>query len=112
MWVFSGDRLVIAMKAKYLTNPEVAHKARLSNSMIEGIKGGYRQPSAAATARLADAVGCHPGDFFVQVDDHDDRPTELGAAVDAWIKRTLADAPKLTAEQAERVSAALFGRSA
>ena len=112
VWIFSGGRLAVAMKVKDVSVPQLAQLCGLSNSMIEAIKGGQRQPSMTTVGRLADALGGSPADFFVQMNDRDDRPTELGPAMDAWIAQMLCIAPELTQEQADRISAALFSQEA
>jgi transcriptional regulator with XRE-family HTH domain len=113
MWVFSGGKLSAAMRAQGLGVMEVAQCAGLSYSMVDHVRSGRRRPSALAAGRLAAAVGVRPSELYVQADgDGDDRLTELGAAVDAWVELMLAAAPQLSQEQADRISAALFGAQA
>jgi transcriptional regulator with XRE-family HTH domain len=71
------------------------------------------RPSIASLERLCEALSASPDTFFTASDDDeaDLRPTELGRNADEWIARTLATAPPLTKRQAERISAALFGRA-
>jgi transcriptional regulator with XRE-family HTH domain len=113
MWVFSGDLLSAAMEAEDLGTVEVAHRTGVSYSMINMIRSGRRRPSILTAGRLAAAVRRHPSELFVQVDgDSDDRPSELGSAMDAWVEQMLRAAPQLSQEQAERVSQALFAQVA
>jgi transcriptional regulator with XRE-family HTH domain len=110
---FDGARLRARRQHLRVSRDELARLASLSYSFVVGLERGQARPSISALERLCDALGCTPDTFFAAEDgdDADPRPTELGRDTDRWIAETLATAPPLTKRQAERVSAALFGRT-
>jgi len=110
---FNGARLRARRKDLGLRREELARLARLSYSSVICLERDEFRPSIASLERLCGALSCTPDMFFAASDDDeaDLRPTELGRDTDDWIARTLATAPPLTQRQAERISAALFGRA-
>ena len=110
---FDGARLRARRKELRLTREELARFTGRSYSTIVSFELGEFRPSIASLERLCDALGCTPDTFFAPTDDDeaDLRPTDLGLDVDEWVARTLATAPPLSKRQAERISAALFGRA-
>ena len=90
---------------------------QLTGVLVDREPGAERSPpSISSLERLCTALGVGPDALFAPADgdgdtDVDLRPTELGRDTDDWIARTLATAPPLTRRQAERISAALFGRA-
>jgi transcriptional regulator with XRE-family HTH domain len=110
---FIGTLLRTRRKELGLTREELARLTGRSYSTIVSFERGEFRPSIASLERLCEALGCTPDTFFTPGDDDDTdpRPTDLGPDVDDWVAKTLATAPPLTKRQAERISAALFGRA-
>jgi transcriptional regulator with XRE-family HTH domain len=110
---FDGTLLRALRKELGLSRVELAGLTSVSYPTIMNYERNQCRPSISALERLCEALSCNPDTFFAATDDDDAdlRPTELGHAVDGWITRTLATAPPLTRQQAERISAALFGRA-
>jgi transcriptional regulator with XRE-family HTH domain len=111
---FDGARLRARRKLLGLTLDELARLSDRSYSTLMGFERNQTRPSIGSLERLCGALGCGPDMFFADAEDDADpdlRPTELGRDADNWIARTLASAPPLTRRQAERISAALFGRA-
>jgi transcriptional regulator with XRE-family HTH domain len=110
---FDGALLRARRQQLRVSRDELARLASLTYSTIVSLERNEVRPSISSLERLCGALGCGPDTFFAAAedDDADLRPTELGRDTDNWIARTLATAPPLTKRQAERVSAALFGRA-
>jgi transcriptional regulator with XRE-family HTH domain len=110
---FDGTLLRARRKALGVNRAELARLAGLSYSTVMTFEQGRCRASITALERLCEALSCNPDTFFAATpdDEADPRPTELGPGVDNWIAQTLATAPPLTRRQAERISAALFGRA-
>jgi transcriptional regulator with XRE-family HTH domain len=110
---FDGARLRARRKYLHLKLDETARLSKLSYSTLMGFERNQTRPSIGSLERLCGALGCTPDTFFAADDDDDAdlRPTDLGRDADEWVARTLATAPPLTRRQAERISAALFGRA-
>lgn len=110
---FDGALLRARCKDLGVTSAELARLSSLSYGTIKGLRQNQVRPSISALERLCSALSCSPDTFFAPTEDDeaDPRPTDLGPAVDDWVARTLATAPPLTKRQAERISAALFGRA-
>jgi transcriptional regulator with XRE-family HTH domain len=111
---FDGGRLRARRKHLHITLDELARLSSLSYSTLMGLERNQTRPSIGSLERLCGALGCGPDMFFAPAGDDADsdlRPTELGRDADDWIARALATAPPLTRRQAERISAALFGRA-
>ncbi len=110
---FDGALLRARRKHLRLTLDELSRLSRLSYSTLMTLERDQARPSISSLERLCGALGCTPDTFFTAADDDDAdlRPTELGRDADQWIARTLSTAPPLTRRQAERISAALFGRA-
>lgn len=112
---FDGARLRARRKYLGLKLDELARLSSLSYATLMGLERNQARPSIGSLERLCAALGCGPDMLFAPADDDGDtdldlRPTELGRDTDEWIARALSTAPPLTTRQAERVSAALFGR--
>ena len=56
--MFSKDRLVKAREAVKMSKAELADKADLSLSAIQGYEADRRKPNADQLAKLAKALGC------------------------------------------------------
>ena len=110
---FDGALLRARRKHLSLKLDELARLSSLSYSTLISLERNQARPSISSLERLCAALGCSPDTFFAADDDDDGdlRPTELGRDTDEWIARALATAPPLTRRQAERISAALFGRA-
>ena len=111
---WEGAQLRARRKHLRLTLDELARLSSLSYSTLMSLERNQARPSISSLERLCGALGCGPDMFFAPADDDADsdlRPTDLGRDADEWVARTLATAPPLSRRQAERISAALFGRS-
>jgi transcriptional regulator with XRE-family HTH domain len=110
---FDGARLRTRRKYLKLTIDELARLSSSSYSTIMSLERNQARPSIGSLERLCSALSCTPDTFFTAEDDDeaDLRPTELGRDADEWVARTLSTAPPLTRRQADRISAALFGRA-
>ena len=110
---FDGALLRARRKHLGLKLDELARLSSLSYATIMGLERNQARPSIGSLERLCEALGCSPDTLFALADDDDCdlRPTDLGRDTDEWVARALATAPPLTRRQAERVSAALFGRA-
>jgi len=113
MSAFSRKQFQQLRMAAGLSGEELAQRAGLSYSLVQKIERGNVRPSIRSLTRFAIAMGCKPSQLLDDsMAEDDDIPTELGAAGDAWVKRTLASAPKhMTEDQVRVVSAALFART-
>lgn len=111
---FDGARLRARRNSLGLSPDEVARLACLSSSALRHLERNEKRPSIGSLERLCGALDCSPDALFSPGGDDgaDLRPTELGPDTDAWIRRMLADAPPLTARQAEHISAVLFEKAA
>ena len=113
---FDGALVRARRKHLGLKLDELARLSSLGFSSIVSLERNEARPSISSLERLCTALGVGPDALFAPADgdgdtDVDLRPTELGRDTDDWIARTLATAPPLTRRQAERISAALFGRA-
>jgi transcriptional regulator with XRE-family HTH domain len=110
---FDGARVRARRKHLGLKLDELARLSKLSYSTLMGFERNQTRPSIGSLERLCAALTCSPDALFspAEDDDADLRPTELGRDADEWVARTLSTAPPLTRRQAERISAALFGRA-
>jgi transcriptional regulator with XRE-family HTH domain len=110
---FDGARQRARRKYLGLTIDELARLHGSSYSTIMSLERNQSRPSIGSLERLCGALSCTPDTFFAPDDDDeaDLRPTDLGRDADQWVARTLSTAPPLTKRQAERISAALFGRA-
>jgi transcriptional regulator with XRE-family HTH domain len=112
MPAFSPTLLRARREAIGLSKEQLAVGADRSYPTIARLERGEIRPSVATLGRLSAVLKCSVADLFdADETDDDTRPTDLGADVDDWIARTLADAPPMSEETARRVSAALFGRA-
>jgi transcriptional regulator with XRE-family HTH domain len=107
---FDGALLRILREKQKLTVADLARLTERDYKTIAGCERNERRPSLELVERLCWALDCGAGELFTPGSDDDDRPTDLGAETDAWIARTLADAPPLTQRQAAKVSRALFAQ--
>jgi transcriptional regulator with XRE-family HTH domain len=82
-------------------------------TLLMEIESGTIRPSVNTLEKLCRALGVKPSALFSGEldDDADDRPTDLGAHTDQWVKDTLASAPPMSDRQAARISAILFGKA-
>jgi transcriptional regulator with XRE-family HTH domain len=114
---FDGALLRARRETLGLTIEELSDLTGLTRrrryTLLMDLESGAIQPSVVALGKLCRALGVDPSALFSGEpdDDADDRPTDLGAATDQWIKDTLASAPPMTDRQAARTSAILFGRA-
>jgi transcriptional regulator with XRE-family HTH domain len=110
---FDGALLRVRRKHLNVKLDELARLSSLSYTTLVAFERNDRRPSIGSLERLCAALSCTPDTFFTAEDDDDAdlRPTDLGPDVDDWVAKTLATAPPLSKRQAERISAALFGRA-
>jgi transcriptional regulator with XRE-family HTH domain len=110
---FDGALMRARRKHLRVTPDELARLSSLSYATIVTLERNQARPSISSLERLCSALSCSPDTFFALTgdDEADPRPTDLGPEVDDWVARTLATAPPLSKRQAERISAALFGRA-
>jgi transcriptional regulator with XRE-family HTH domain len=110
---FDGALLRARRKHLNLTIETLSDLAKVPYGTISRFERGDVRPSVAALEKLCRALGVNPDAFFSgeEDDDVDLRPTELGAAVEQWIAKTLASAPPMTERQAARISAILFSKA-
>lgn len=64
MHSFSGKRLRERRKALGVSGELLAVKVGRSLYSISGYEAGRSTPSAEVVGRMADALGCDPGDFY------------------------------------------------
>lgn len=107
---FRDDRLRELLDERNLTLDQFAAMIGRSYPQAIRLKMGHSQPSIATFARIVRGLGC-TADELLDVGD-DDRPTDLGPEIDAWVAKVVAAMPPMTDEQARRVSVALFGNAA
>jgi transcriptional regulator with XRE-family HTH domain len=110
--VFRGDLLQACRERAGLTSAQVATATGLGYPTIRKFETDIIRPSADSLARLGHALRCRVSEFFGPAEQPDNRDTELGPEVDAWMKQTLATAPRMTDEQKRRVSILMFGQRA
>lgn len=65
---FSGQRLRERRKAARVPGERLAYESGRSLYSIAAYESGRSVPSAEVVARMADVLGCEPGDFFEVVD--------------------------------------------
>jgi transcriptional regulator with XRE-family HTH domain len=111
MHEFQGALLRAQIAQSGKSMEQIAVDTDLSYHTIRRFLRDEIRPSLASFGRLVVALGCRPTDLLVETDEPTRRETDLGAATDAWIEAVVAGAPDLTAEQAKRISAALFSRA-
>jgi transcriptional regulator with XRE-family HTH domain len=118
MAIFSAERLRARRDALGYTREHLAAGIDRSAALIKNFETGLNYPSIPTLGALARELHCGVAEFFDGDGDPDilggtpDVPTELGADVDEWVRRTLATAPaRIPEDAARRISAAMFGRA-
>ena len=114
MPAFSPELLRARREAAGKSKEQVAVDIARTYMTVHKLERGEIRPSIETLGRLCHALVCSPTDLFTTDDEptDDTRPTDLGADVDAWIARTLASAPPLTAEQRAELRSLLRGVAA
>jgi transcriptional regulator with XRE-family HTH domain len=111
MPVFKGELLRARRESRGITREELSARTHRAYGTLVKLEKDEIRPSSTTLGLLAEALGCSVGDFYGQ-GDQDDRASDLGPGIDAWIAKTLAEAPPMSPEVARRVSDALFGGAA
>lgn len=77
--------------------------------IIRALERGEIRCSPVLLGQLAIALGCRVAEFYgSERDVPDDRPSDMGAAMDAWVQNALVRMPDPDDDAAMRISAALY----
>lgn len=106
--MFLNQLFTARYQASGFTRESIAAALGCDVEVVGQLDRGVLRPSVGLLIAIREALGCSAFDLFDRSTELDTRPTELGSAIDEWVRATAAAMPPISTDTGQRISATLF----